>query len=74
MKITKTQATVLDNKIKYLENVLTEDINKTALSSNNDKRPKSNNFIETYIYGTSKDLVSEKEEIKCNNAIKRYKK
>ena len=30
--------------------------------------------IETYAYGTSKDLVSEKEEIKCNNEIKQYKK
>ena len=29
---------------------------------------------ETYAYGTSKDLVSEKEEIKCNNEIKQYKK
>ena len=29
--------------------------------------------IETYAYGMSKDLVSEKEEIKCNNIIKRYK-
>ena len=31
-------------------------------------------FIETYAHGTSKDLVSEKEEVKCNNIIKRYKK
>ena len=30
--------------------------------------------IETYTYGTSKDLVSEREEIKCNDIIKRYKK
>ena len=30
--------------------------------------------IDTYAYGTSKDLVSEKEVIKCNNMIKRYKK
>ena len=30
--------------------------------------------IETYAYGTSKDLVSKKEEIKCNNIIKRYKR
>ena len=30
--------------------------------------------IETYAYRTSKDLVSEKEEIKCNNKIKWYKK
>ena len=29
--------------------------------------------IEVYAYGTSKDLVSEKEDIKCNNIIKRYK-
>ena len=28
--------------------------------------------IEIYAYGTSKDLVSEKEGIKCNNIIKRY--
>ena len=30
--------------------------------------------IETYAYETSKDLVSEKDEIKCSNIIKRYKK
>ena len=30
--------------------------------------------IETYAHGTSRDLVSEKEEIKCNNITKRYKK
>ena len=30
--------------------------------------------IEPYAYGTSKVLVSEKEEITCNNIIKRYKK
>ena len=29
--------------------------------------------VETYAYGTRKNLVSEKEEIKCNNVIKRYK-
>ena len=30
--------------------------------------------IEAYAYVTSKDLVSDKEEIKCNNIIKWYKK
>ena len=30
-------------------------------------------LIETYAYGTSKDLVSEKEEIKCSNIIKQYR-
>ena len=29
--------------------------------------------METYAYGTNKVLVSEKEEFKCNNIIKRYK-
>ena len=29
--------------------------------------------IEAYAYETSKDIVCEKEEIKCNNIIKRYK-
>ena len=55
-------------------NVFTEEINKIALSSNDDKRMQSIDLIETYRYRTSKDLVSEKEEIKCNHIIKRYKK
>ena len=48
-------------------NVFTEEINKIALSSNDDKRMQSIYSIETYTYGTSKDLVSGKEEIKRNN-------
>ena len=28
---------------------------------------------EKHAYGTFKDLVSEEEEIKCNNVIKQYK-
>ena len=35
---------------------------------------KSIDSIETYGFGMRKDLVSEKEEIKCNNIKKRYKK
>ena len=31
-------------------------------------------FIETYAYKTSKDLVGDKEEIKCCYIIKQYKK
>ena len=30
-------------------------------------------LIETCAYGTSKDLISEKEEIVCNNIIKELK-
>ena len=29
-------------------------------------------LIKTYAYGTSKDLVSEKKEIKCNNIRKQF--
>ena len=54
-------------------NVFTEEINEIALSSNDDKRMQSIDSIGTYAYGTNKDLVSEKEEIKCGNIIKRYK-
>ena len=54
-------------------NVFTEEINKITLSSYDDKGIQSIDSIEIYAYGMSNDLVSEKEEIKCNNIIKRYK-
>ena len=54
--------------------MFTEEINKIAFNSNDYKRMQSIDLIETYAYGTTKDLVSDKEEIKCNNIIKRYKK
>ena len=53
---------------------LLKKLTRLLLSSNDDKRMQSIDSIETYAYGTSKDLVSDKEEIKCNNIIKRYKK
>ena len=43
------------------------------MDSNDNKRMQSTNLIETYVHGTSKDVVIEKEEIKCNNIIKQYK-
>ena len=55
-------------------NVFTEEINKIALSSNDDKRMQSIDSIETYAYATSKNLISDKEEIKCSNIIKQYKR
>ena len=51
-------------------NVFTEEINKIALGSNDAKRMQSIDSIETYAYGTSKYLVSEKEETNFNNIIK----
>ena len=52
-------------------NIFNEEISKIALSSNDNKRIQSTDSIETY--RTSKDLISEKEEIKCNQIIKPYK-
>ena len=40
---------------------------KKVTSSNGDKRMQSIDWIETYAYGTSKDLVYEKEKVKYNN-------
>ena len=50
-----------------------EDINKISISANGDKRVESVDSIETYAYGASKVIISEKEELKCSNSIKRYK-
>ena len=54
--------------------IFTKEINKIALSSNDDKRMQSIDPIEAYAYGTSKETVSDKEEIKYNNIIKRFEK
>ena len=50
-------------------NVFTEEINKIALISNDDNKMQSIDSIETYAYGTSKDLVGNKEE-QYNKTIK----
>ena len=51
----------------------TEEINKTAISLNNDKIIQSIDSIETYVHEMFKDLVCNKEQIKCNNIIKSTK-
>ena len=51
-------------------NIFTEESNKITLSSVDDNRMPSIDSVETYVYGTSKDLESGKEDIKCNNIIK----
>ena len=52
-------------------NIFTEEINKVALSSNDDKRMQSIGSIEINAYGTSEDLVNDR--IKSNNIIKENK-
>ena len=58
---------IRNNKSVLKTQKFTEEINKIALSSNDAKRMQSFDSIETYAYGTSKDLVSEKEKINCND-------
>ena len=50
--------------------VYTEEANQIALRANNDKRIQSIEWVETYAYGTSKNLVCKKEENKCNYLMK----
>ena len=67
---------MLETKQKFKgerHNIFTGEINKITLSSNDDKRMQSIDSAETYAYGPSENLVSEKEKIKFNNVIKRYK-
>ena len=54
-------------------NVFTEEVNKILLISDDYRRMKSINSIETYAYGINKDLVFKKDEIKYNNIIRQYK-
>ena len=54
------------------QNVFTEQI-KIALSLNINERTQSIDLIETYVSGTSKDLVNEEEEIKSKNIIKQHR-
>ena len=68
--ILKTQQKVKSER----HNVFTEKIVNIAWNSNDDKRMQSIDLIETYAYRTSKDLLSRKEEIQCNNIIKQCKK
>ena len=55
-------------------NVFTTETNKTVLRSNDDKRIQSIDSVETYAFGTSKDIVCQKEELKCNIIIRKYRK
>ena len=38
-------------------NIVTEELNKTALNANNSKRMKSMDYKETYVYRTSKNMM-----------------
>ena len=64
---------VLNHKKDLAKNVFTEEINKIALSDNDNKRIKLIDSIGTYAYGTSKDLGCKKGETKSNSIRKQSK-
>ena len=66
----KNNKLILKTQQRFKSEMHNKEMNKTALSSNDDKRKQSIDSIETYTYGTSKDVVSDKGEIKCNEIIK----
>ena len=49
--------------------VYTEEVNKIALSSNDDKRLQTHDKITTYPYGTNAFKVCESEMLKCKRFI-----
>ena len=52
------------------DNVFAE---KISLITNDDKKNAIKSFVRAYRYRESKDLLSQKEEIKCKNIIKQFK-
>ena len=65
---------ILKSQEIFKSDVFTEEINKIPLSSNDHKRIRSVDLVQTYAYGTKKDLIRKQEETICNNIIKQYKK
>ena len=75
----KTKEILLKSQLRFRSkkhNVFTEEVNKTALSTNDDKRIQSIDSIETYAYGTRRNLVCKKEKnfiyIKNNTKMIHY--
>ena len=54
-------------------NFFTEEINKIALSSNDDKRIQSINSSKAYAHGMSRDIIWKKEKIKQINIMRNCK-
>ena len=53
----------------YNHDVYTDKVNKTALSSNDDKRLQTYDKITTYPYGANAFKVCESEMLKCKRLI-----
>ena len=55
-------------------NIFTKEVNKIALSANDDKIMQSIDSTETYAYVTNEEIIKKKEEIKFIKIIKQYEK
>ena len=69
----KKKSTNIKNTARFKSerhNDFTEEINKIALSSNDDKKMQSIDLVETFAYAIKKDLVCSKPVIECNNRTK----
>ena len=54
-------------------NVFPEGVNKILMNANNDKQIQSIDFIETYAYGTSENIIRKNEEVEYRIITKQYK-
>ena len=61
-------------KVKSIMVLLKKLIRLRLTSNDDEERMQSIDLIKAYEYGTNKDLVIEKEEIKCKNIVNWYKK
>ena len=64
--------TILRSQLRFksdLHNVYTEEVNKIAISSNDDKRLQTSDRITTYPYGTNAYKVCESEMMKMKKYI-----
>ena len=59
----------IDHNIGLKVDVYTEEVNKMALSANDDKRQQTYDKITTYPYGTSAFKVCNSEMLKCKRLI-----
>ena len=72
IRIQFNDKTILRSQLRFkndLHNVCTEEVNKIALSSNDDKRLQTFDRVTTYPYGTNAFKVCESEmlsKIRCN--------
>ena len=54
-------------------NVISKDINKIVLSTNDNKTIQLIDSIEIYAYGMNKKIIHENEDVKCSNIIRQFK-